>query len=95
MRRLRYPQNRHILTSGGQKSAIDGAERLPSLVQLTKHTQLSILAGSGLTVDNARSLAAMTGVSEIHVGTGVRENGQALKYVDEQKVQALRSVFAG
>ncbi|MFD2368647.1 copper homeostasis protein CutC [Brevibacillus sp. GCM10020057] len=91
---LGYPQIRHILTSGGHKSAIDGAECLSSLVQLTKHTQLSIIAGSGLTLDNARALAVATGVSEIHVGTGVREEGQALKYVDEQRVQALRSMFA-
>lgn len=90
---LRYPQVRHILTSGGRKSAIDGAERIAELVRLTEQTQLSILAGSGLSLDNAKELARKTGVSEIHVGTGVREGGQALQYVDVQKVQTLKSLF--
>ncbi|MDF2684653.1 MAG: copper homeostasis protein [Brevibacillus sp.] len=90
---LRYPQIRHILTSGGQKSALDGAECIAELVQLTEHTQLSILAGSGLSVENVKGLAGKTGVTEIHFGTGVREEGQALKYVDVQKVQAIRNVF--
>lgn len=92
---LRYPQVRHILTSGGQKNAIEGADCITSLVQLTEHTQLSILAGSGLTLQNARGLAEKTGVSEIHVGTGVREEGQALRYVDAKKVRTLKNSFLG
>lgn len=90
---LRYPQIRHILTSGGQKSASEGTACIAELVQLTAHTQLSILAGSGLSLENVKGLVDNTGVSEIHFGTGVREDGQALKYVDVQKVQALKNVF--
>ncbi|QRG66549.1 copper homeostasis protein CutC [Brevibacillus choshinensis] len=90
---LSYPQVRRILTSGGQKSAIDGADCIAQLMRVTEQTQLSILAGSGLTLENAKGLARKTGVKEIHVGTGVREGGQALRYVDVQKVQALKSLF--
>lgn len=90
---LGYPQVRHLLTSGGQKNAVDGAERIASLVERTKHTQLSILAGSGLTLDNIGGLIAKTGVKEVHVGTGVRTGGQALQYVDVQKVRELKQRF--
>jgi copper homeostasis protein len=90
---LRYPQVRRILTSGGQKSAIDGAERIAELVRLTEKTQMGILAGSGLSLANIADFVARTGVKEIHFGTGVREDGQALKHVDVQRVAAIKKLI--
>jgi copper homeostasis protein len=34
-----------------------------------------------------------TGVAEVHFGTGVREDGQALKPVDEAKVAAVKAAL--
>lgn len=89
---LRYPQVRRILTSGGEKSAIDGAQLIARLVHLTENTQLGILAGSGLSLANIGDFLQRTSVKEIHFGTGVREDGHALKYVDVQKVAALKKL---
>lgn len=89
---LHYPQIRRILTSGGQKSAVDGIDCITQLRQLTDKTQLNILAGSGLSLSNITDFLQKTGVREIHFGTGVREDGQALRYVDPEKVSELKGI---
>lgn len=89
---LHYPQIRRILTSGGQASAVDGITSITELRQLTDKTQLNILAGSGLSLANISAFLQKTGVKEIHFGTGVREDGQALRYVDQEKVAALKGI---
>lgn len=90
---LHYPQVRRILTSGGQQSALDGAERIAELVRMTAGTHLSIMAGSGLTLTTMADVIRSTGVAEVHFGTGVREDGQALKPVDEAKVAAVKAAL--
>lgn len=89
---LHYPQIRRILTSGGKASAVDGIASITELRQLTDKTQLNILAGSGLSLSNITAFLQKTGVKEIHFGTGVREDGQALRYVDQEKVAALKGI---
>ncbi|MEJ8543716.1 copper homeostasis protein CutC [Brevibacillus borstelensis] len=87
---MRYPQISRILTSGGQKSAIDGAERIAELVRVTAGGHLRILAGSGLGLANIADFVRRTEVPEVHFGTGVREEGDALKYVDAGKVAQVK-----
>ncbi|UFJ39568.1 copper homeostasis protein CutC [Brevibacillus humidisoli] len=84
-----YPQIRRILTSGGKKSALDAIDRLKQLVDLTRDTHLTIMAGSGLKVDTITPFLQQTGVTEVHFGTGVRVDQQALKPVDPGRVSAL------
>lgn len=90
---LDYPQIRTILTSGGKKTAMEGAECIARLVKLTDNTALSILAGSGLSLANVKELVQRTGVKEVHFGSAVREDGQALKYVDVQRVAAIKQAL--
>lgn len=90
---LEYPQVRTILTSGGQKTAIEGADCIEQLVKLTENTQLTILAGSGLSLANVGDLVKLTGVKEVHFGSAVREEGQALRYVDAERVAAIKQLL--
>lgn len=54
-----------ILTSGGAASAPEGRETIKKMVERAGDKAI-ILAGAGITPDNARDLIAYTGVSEIH-----------------------------
>ncbi|CAI8729888.1 PF03932 family protein CutC [Brevibacillus sp. IT-7CA2] len=90
---LKYPQVRTILTSGGKKTAIEGADCIEQLVKLTENTQLTILAGSGLSLANVGDLVKRTGVTEVHFGSAVREEGQALRYVDAERVAAIKQLL--
>ena len=56
---------KRILTSGCKPTAIEGAEMLQQLVKQADG-RITILAGSGVTSDNAVALRDKTGVSEIH-----------------------------
>ena len=54
-----------ILTSGCQPTAMEGAEMLKQLVQQA-NGRIKILAGSGVTPENAAELKRITNVPEIH-----------------------------
>jgi copper homeostasis protein len=54
-----------ILTSGCKPTAMEGADLLKQLVQQA-NGRIKILAGSGITPENAAALREKTGVSEIH-----------------------------
>jgi copper homeostasis protein len=56
-----------ILTSGGAPTAVDGAETLRSLVELTKG-RVIVMACGGIDAENVRVVIEKTGVREVHLG---------------------------
>lgn len=54
-----------VLTSGGQRFALDGAETLASFRQRASD-QLTIMAGGGVRAANVRELLARSGVRAVH-----------------------------
>ncbi|KPC73850.1 copper homeostasis protein [Thermoactinomyces vulgaris] len=89
---LRYPQVTRVLTSGGKHSALDAVPQMAKLVRLAEGTHLTILAGSGLTVESLPAFSAQTGVKEVHVGSGVRVGGKSLAPIDPAKLEALKAI---
>ncbi|WP_455854235.1 copper homeostasis protein CutC [Ensifer canadensis] len=61
-----------ILTSGGAKSAPQAIEKLAELVELASG-RLSIMPGSGVTLDTVGALLARLPVSEVHSSCSVRQ----------------------
>ena len=66
-----------ILTSGGTPSAVDSLDRIRHLVEQADG-RICIMAGSGITADNARHVVESTGVSAIH-GTFARLRGSSMR----------------
>ncbi len=58
-----------LLTSGGERSCLQGVETIAQLVSLSRD-RIIILAGGGIGLDNAAQIIEHTGVKEIHVGLG-------------------------
>jgi copper homeostasis protein len=54
-----------VLTSGGARTAPEGADRLADLVAQAGD-RLTIMAGSGVTAENVTDLVRKTGVKEVH-----------------------------
>ena len=54
-----------ILTSGGAKTAAEGAVELSTLHQLARD-RIEILPGGGIRADNVASLIRATGIRQIH-----------------------------
>jgi len=64
-----------VLTSGQQRSAILGAERIASLVE-QGGDRISVMAGAGVRDDNVVGLVSTTGVQEVHLSaTSTRAGG--------------------
>ncbi|WP_457586845.1 copper homeostasis protein CutC [Ensifer canadensis] len=61
-----------ILTSGGARSAPQAIEKLAELVALAAG-RLSIMPGSGVTLDTVDALLAKLSVSEVHSSCSIRE----------------------
>jgi copper homeostasis protein len=91
----RYPQVRRVLTSGGKPSALEAVEQIRTLDRLSRELSITLLAGSGLTVESLGSFLRDTGVSEVHMGTGVRRHSDALQTIDPEKVKAAAAIVAG
>jgi copper homeostasis protein len=62
-----------VLTSGGARTAVEGAQRIDELV-LRAGPDLDIMAGGGVRPDNVQALIRATGVHDVHAGPrrGVR-----------------------
>lgn len=71
----------HILTSGGGKSAMDGAEKLVALVERAGD-RVEIIAGGQVTAGNVVDLVTRTGVRAVH-GRAFRGMPQALRPHEE------------
>lgn len=56
-----------ILTSGGRRTAVDGAPTIAALRQQAG-ARIAILAGGGVRAANVRDLVLATGVREVHLG---------------------------
>lgn len=54
-----------VLTSGGAASALDGTDVLAQLVRRAEG-RVTILAGGGVTEENARTIVSRSGVREVH-----------------------------
>lgn len=59
-----------LLTSGQRSSAMEGVACISKLVKQA-NGRIVIMAGAGITAVNVREVVRKTGISEIHVGTGV------------------------
>lgn len=75
-----------LLTSGHEATALEGAALLRELVERSKTLAhpVIIMAGSGLTPDNAAAMVSATGVSEVH--------GSLRGLVDGTKVTTVENV---
>lgn len=84
-----YPEITHILTSGGMNSAIDGEEVIKQMIDLTKQSEIKILAGSGLSIYNVAKFIHHTNVNEVHFGSGVRKNQSSIEKIDSYMMEKL------
>lgn len=78
-----FPEVDRILTSGGQATALEGKETIARLIE--DHSDLIILPGSGITLENAEALLEATKASELHVGSAVLQDG----IIQKERVEAL------
>ena len=54
-----------VLSSGGERRAIDGTARLAAMVAVADR-RLGVIAGAGVSADNVAALVHATGVSQVH-----------------------------
>jgi len=90
---LGYPAVRQVLTSGGRASALEAADRLRRLVDLTGGTSLSVMAGGGLTVESLPDFLRASTVRQVHLGRSVRANGDPDAPVDPARVARARATL--
>ena len=82
---------KRILTSGCKPTAMEGAEMLQQLVKQADG-RITILAGSGVTPENAKILREKTGVPEIHGSCKITRPDGAFE-TDTEQVRKLLEVL--
>ncbi|WOV82976.1 copper homeostasis protein CutC [Sporosarcina jeotgali] len=88
-----FPQIQRILTSGGQAPAPESKEQIRTLVDKTKNTSVTILAGNGMSTEGLSEFIEATGVTEVHFGSAVR-NHQSFQYpIKPDVIERIKSVI--
>ena len=88
-----FPQIQRILTSGGQAPAPQSKEQIRTLVDKTKNTSVTILAGNGMSPEGLSEFIEATGVTEVHFGSAVR-NHQSFQYpIKPDVIESIKSVI--
>ena len=90
---MRYQQISRVLTAGGTKPAYESIDTLKRMVELTKGEHLQIMPGYGLNATNIEAFLSEVNVSEIHMGSGVRVDGDALKPLDHNKIRSIKELL--
>lgn len=80
-----------ILTSGGKPKATEAAEQIAGLEKSA--VGISIMAGSGLTLETLEEFIGKTRVKEVHFGSAVRLNDDPLQPVLAEKVAAVKRMI--
>jgi copper homeostasis protein len=75
-----------LLTSGGEPSVAEGAERIAAL-QTQANGRIEIMAGGGLTLANLPEIARITRANWLH-GSLIRRSGRASSGLPSQAGQA-------
>lgn len=80
-----------VLTSGGKPTAPEGLLELKRLQELGQTLNILIMAGSGVTIEGISTIVSRTGITEIHMGSGVRHGGSFHQRVDAQLVAQAKT----
>jgi copper homeostasis protein len=90
----RSPQIDRLLTSGGDGTAGERAERLQAYAKLAG-SHLTIVAGGGVDEAAAGLFARLACVREVHVGRAARGDGRAASPVSAERVAEVRRTIDG
>ena len=94
----------HVLSSGGAPTALEGADLLSKMVQVSAR-RLAIIAGSGVSAENVAELVRATGVQAVHASASTscawadpriasfHFGPPAKRYTDRSRVAAIRAAL--
>ncbi|MEO2208260.1 copper homeostasis protein CutC [Paenibacillus pabuli] len=88
-------QVERVLTSGGKRTAPEAMTELKQLHELGQALGVTVMAGSGVTLDRIRDLVRQTGITEIHMGSGVRYGGSFQEPIHPQWVAEAKQHLLG
>ncbi|KAA8786515.1 copper homeostasis protein [Paenibacillus sp. 4624] len=82
-----------VLTSGGKPTAPESLLELQRLQEIGQTLNISVMAGSGVTIEGISTIVSRTGITEIHMGSGVRRGGSFDQPVDAQLVAQAKAAL--
>lgn len=77
-----FSQIERVLTSGGRSTALEAKDELKELNKRGEERNVAVMAGAGLSIDKIHSFVLHTGITELHFGSGVRQEGSFHSHVD-------------
>lgn len=91
----KYPEISRVLTSGGEEKAVQAIGQFQQLLKKSENTDLEIMPGAGLTVENLAIFLDEVEVKEIHFGSGVRLNSSISQPIDREKIKKIIKISSG
>ncbi|WP_433944360.1 copper homeostasis protein CutC [Paenibacillus sp. SN-8-1] len=89
----KFPEVTHVLTSGAKSVVTDAVDTLLRLQDLASNSgHLRVIAGAGLTVHALDDFLRSSGISEVHLGSGVRVKNHILQPLDANLITKARDL---
>ena len=90
---LNYPIER-VLTSGGKPNVVDAIDVINEMVCIAQDSNVSVLAGSGLNLNNVKNFVEKAHVREIHMGSGVKYANQVLYEINPESMVQMKHIIS-
>ncbi|TYR81156.1 copper homeostasis protein CutC [Priestia megaterium] len=90
---LKYPQVKRVMTSGADKSALNGIPQIKKIMRKMRDEPLVFVGVKGLKPENLKAFLSVTDVQEVCLGAGVRVNCQYTQPMDCKSVQAAKTII--
>ncbi|MGQ4668316.1 copper homeostasis protein CutC [Metabacillus halosaccharovorans] len=90
---MSYKEISRILTSGGKNKVPDAVKEIQSLLQQSANSHIEIMPGSGLTTGNLSQFMEQVNISEVHFGSGVRNQLSFSEFIDPNKIKIIKDIM--
>ena len=90
---MSYKEISRILTSGGKNKVPDAVIEIQSLLQRSVNSHIEIMPGSGLTTGNLSQFMEQVNISEVHFGSGVRNQLSFSEFIDPNKIKIIKDIM--
>lgn len=90
---LNYPEIKRVMTSGADKSALNGIPQIKKMLRQMRNENLIFVGAKGLKPENLQAFLSVTNLTEVCIGAGIRVNCQYTQPINEKSVQKAKEIM--
>jgi copper homeostasis protein len=90
---FQFKQIKKVLTAGGTNPAPESARKIKQLKNIAEHSHIEIMPGYGIKLPTLETLIQTVQPSEIHIGSGIRQEESFMMPIDSEKIEQVKRML--